>query len=279
MANRKRKLDLGDNSSTGGGGIQQHLKQDEVVLESLVAKFLLELFAWGFISSILVQQLAYFIAQDIKLAQETGGVFKDLEKLAKAGNSGKAAQNVHRDIMTNTCVPQLPAFRLHIPFKDGLDHLTHMLLPHETFAAMYNNYRAAFDKFVLGPKGRLETFWQQVQHHPALDGHPVKNIKGWKSCMVPLGMHGDEVPVVGVGKVWSKCFLTFQWFSLLAVGTGYATKDVLIWIWGVFDKMIKTGASGTIMYFMMVLRWSLKTLMSRKWPTHDWRNVRHLALV
>ena len=36
----------------------------------------------------------------------------------------------------------------------------------------------------------------------------------------------DEVPVVGVGKVWSRCVLMFEWFSILAQAAGAATEDV-----------------------------------------------------
>ena len=153
-----------------------------------------------------------------------------------------------------------------------------MLLPHETFAAIYANYGPAFNTYVLGAPGRMKAFWDSVELHPALEGHWVKKQPGWKTKYVPVAAHGDEVPVVGVGKVWSKCFLTFQWASLLAVGMGLSTRDTLFWIWGVFDKMIASGNAGTVERFLEILNWSWEVLKTRRWPLKDWRNMEHLVL-
>ena len=48
----------------------------------------------------------------------------------------------------------------------------------------------------------------------------------------------DEVPVVGVGKVWSRCVLMFEWYSILAQAAGATTEDVMQHIRGVFEKML-----------------------------------------
>ena len=48
-----------------------------------------------------------------------------------------------------------------------------------------------------------------------MDGHPVKSKTRWEAKAIPLLFYGDEVPVVGVGKVWSRCVLMFEWFSFL----------------------------------------------------------------
>ena len=170
MASKRKAIDLLDSGPVGGGR-QQRANRLEVKLQSKVARFLLEKFAWGFITSIFVQQIAALILEDIKLAQQTGGTLDDLEDLAKAGARGKNPENVHRDVMRNCYISTLPVFRVFLPFKDGLDHLCHMMLPHETFSAIYHNYRSAFDRYVLGPAGRLGTFWKAVGGHPSLEGH------------------------------------------------------------------------------------------------------------
>jgi len=278
MAARRKSVDLLDPTPARPVGIQQRAQRQHVILESRTARFLLEKFAWGFISTIFIQHIALLVLEDLKLAQETGGKFEDLEKLANAGGKGKHPQNCHRDIMRFCQVPTLPVFRVSLPFKDGLEHLCHVLLPHETFAAMYHNYRPAFDKYILGAPGRMKAFWDSVHLHPALEGHWVKNQPGWRTKYVPVATHGDEVPVVGVGKVWSKSFLTFQWASLLAVGMGHGTRETLFWIWGVFEKMAASGDAGTIERFLQILCWSWEVLKARKWPKKDWRGMEHLSL-
>ena len=60
-----------------------------------------------------------------------------------------------------------------------------------------------------------------------MDGHPVKSKKRWEAKAIPLMFYGDEVPVIGVGKVWSRRVLMFEWFSILAQAAGAATEDVM----------------------------------------------------
>ena len=40
----------------------------------------------------------------------------------------------------------------------------------------------------------------------------------WTKYCIPFGLHGDEVPVVGLGKAWSKILNAFSWCSLLGTG-------------------------------------------------------------
>ena len=279
MATKRKAVDLQDSGPVAGGGRQQRAMRQDVKLQSKVARFLLEKFAWGFISTILLQQIAALVLEDIKLAQQTGGKFDDLEDLAKAGSEGTEPQNIHRDILKKCYITTLPVFRVFLPFKDGLDHLCHMMLPHETFSAMYHNYRSAFDRYVLGPAGRLGTFWKSVGEHPSLEGHWIKTKGRWQDWYIPIATHGDEVPVVGVGKIWSKSFLTFQWCSMLVMGLGYSSQEILFWIWGIFEKMAVAGQQGTIERFFVIMNWSWEVLRTRRWPKEDWRGVEHLLIL
>ena len=76
---------------------------------------------------------------------------RDLEKLARLGDFGAAANNVHRDLMAfvgdMTCVAATKAFIL--PFKDT-ESLQHILLPHEVFASLYRHYEKAWLKTMVG---------------------------------------------------------------------------------------------------------------------------------
>jgi hypothetical protein len=63
----------------------------------------------------------------------------------------------------------------------------------------------------------LDEFWAAQAEHPAMNGHPIAS-KADKSKYLLISLHGDEVPVTGKGKVWSKSMLTFEWLSLLGAG-------------------------------------------------------------
>ena len=90
-----------------------------------------------------------------------------------------------------------------------------------------------------------------------MQGHPVKSRPGWKSKAVPIAFHGDGVPVTGIGKIWSKTMTMFHFTSLLSQGH---SKEVMFWIWSVFDRLRVKGDStgeGTLETFFRILRWSL----------------------
>lgn len=81
-----------------------------------------------------------------------------------------------------------------------------MLLPHEAFAGLYHDYPQVFVERVVGPPGRLPDFWKAVQHHPMLAGHELLRRKGYQQVAVPISLHGDGVPIAGVGKAtWKLC--------------------------------------------------------------------------
>ena len=128
----------------------------------------------------------------------------------------------------------------------------------------------------------MESFWDKFENHPAMENHPLLDRPGYKRTCVPLETHGDEVPVVGIGKVWSRSALNFSWCSIIAVALGGATKDVMIYIWGVFEQIVVEGASGgpgTMEVFFEIMRWSFEALFQGKWPAKDWRGVELLGVM
>ena len=136
-------------------------------------------------------------------------------------------------------------------------HAQAFLLPHEMFAAIYHNYPEIWRTSISPDVTKLVEFWNAQTGHPQMQGHPVKSRPGWKSRAVPIAFHGDGVPVTGIGKIWSKTMTMFHFTSLLSQGH---SKEVMFWIWSVFDRLRVKGDStgeGTLETFFRILRWSL----------------------
>jgi hypothetical protein len=249
--------------------LQQDAAASPPAVESLLANFLLQKFAWGFMTPQLIQEIASLAIQDFCNAKAVDGCLPNLEKLSKIGSSGKLDNNMHRDLgqfLQNTMVPQ--GFRAQLPFKNSELQEQTILLPHEVFASLYNNYPKAWQSTLLPKEEVLEAFWTSQADHPNMNGHPIKLRSDYKSKCLPLGLHGDEVPITGKGKIWCKSMLTFQWLSLLGSGWGCSR---MIWIWACFDKLLETGQHGTLAVFWKILTWSFFWLQEGKWPTHDWQ--------
>ena len=52
--------------------------------------------------------------------------------------------------------------------------------------------------------------------------------RNFKNLAIPISMHGDEVPVVGVGKIWARNALSFSWCSLINNALGGKGGDIMI---------------------------------------------------
>ena len=83
-------------------------------------------------------------------------------------------------------------------------------------------------------------------------------------------LYGDEVPVAGIGKVWSRSALVICWLSLLANAAGANTADVMQYIWGVFEKF---AVDQTMETFWQVMLWSFTALGKGEWPEADWKHI------
>ena len=68
------------------------------------------------------------------------------------------------------------------------------------------------------------------------------------------------------GRSWQrvvKVMTMFSWYSLIGQGQ---TKEILFWVWSMYDRMSKGSVSeGTRGVFLAVLRWSFLCLMEGKW--------------
>ena len=123
---------------------------------------------------------------------------------------------------------------------------------------------------------RLPDFWQAWESHPGMMRHPVKRFESWQTKFIPISLHGDEVPVMGVGKIWSRSVLSITWMSMLANGLGAKMSDIVFYIWGIFEKFAlpsSTTTVGTMQTLWRVLRWSFQCMYEGTWPARDWRGL------
>ena len=228
-------------------------------------------------------------------------------KLANIGSGGTQKGNMHRDLQKLVHVQVPPGFQVDVPVRGhqpGTWRTTtqHMLLPHELFAYMWENKRNAFVEFVQGPPGQIEGFWTEMADSPQLAAHPLRLEPDYQHTAIPIAIHGDGVPVTGVGKSWSKSCDIYSWASLLGGGRmalkqgGLARQkktrlQLLVWgvlliflvsllnnrtldtnyyIWSVFQHTLsKVWGHTTMINFWVVLNWSLTSLYHGRWPTAD----------
>lgn len=259
------------------GGIRQRIAKAEDEdpvpehVESNLANFLLSMFAWGNFSPQHVQKIAKLAVQDMKRTQEENPVLEDLEKLAKIGVEGQYPNKRHEDLMkqcqTLTMLP--PLFYTEVPFKAPLGYCEQgFLLPHEMFAAIYHKYPATWQKAFLPGTDTLQDFWHSVRDHPQMHKHPLVKRTGYAQKAIPLGLHGDDVPITGIGKVWAKLMTVFSFTSLIASGQ---TKDTQFYIWSVFRRICnESGDANTYDCFFKIMEWSFYWLYEGVWPKTPW---------
>eukprot|EP00969_Alexandrium_andersonii_P320635 14167050-Alexandrium_andersonii.AAC.1 len=85
---------------------------------------------------------------------------------------------------------------------------------------MYKNHPKVFrERFLGGQPEKIKGFWKAMRNHPAFQQHPMQSRPDYSTRCVPLGIHGDGVPVSGIGRKWSKSCLALSWQSMLATGS------------------------------------------------------------
>ncbi|CAE8633322.1 unnamed protein product [Polarella glacialis] len=228
--------------------------------------YLMMQMAWGVLSPSMVHGIAKAAMTDIAAAKR-GCELPKLAKLASV-SEGKFLWRTLCAIMSKESSLPEP-LDVTMPYKGG-NQKASLLLPHEYFAAMYEDAKA-WATSILPVPTKLPEFWESMQNHPATQDHPIKERRGWKDTCVALGLHGDEVPIVGVGKMWCRSSLVFSWFSILANAAARSTLDVMIYIWG-FEKFVKEGTMET---FWSVMKWSFECLLGGRWPHSDWRGIQY----
>jgi len=151
------------------------------------------------------------------------------------------------------------------------NELTGVMLPHQIFSFLYEKYPTVFKKlFMPGGTQQIRDFWKQCSGAACLQGQPcLRSLNRAKA--IPIGVHGDEVPIAGRGKCWVKMAIMISWFSLLSLQI--SAREGLLWIWAANPAQFKEGVEGTVHCFMEVLQWSIDVLFSGIWPSKDYRGI------
>ena len=103
------------------------------------------------------------------------------------------------------------------------------LPPHYVLSQLFQRCRRRFNTLLFG-EGQdahiLPGFWEEVvkRRDPRIVRHPMCRKADWKNLMIPIMLHGDAVPAVGVGKSHSKSFDTYSWQSVFAIGSSIVIK-------------------------------------------------------
>ena len=143
-----------------------------------------------------------------------------------------------------------------------------LFLPHVLFSGLYNQYPNAWRDRMCPSTEKLQEFWAEMRDSPQLQGHPILAVPNYQSRAIPLALHGDGVPVTGVGKVWGESLDVFSWCSLLGRGL---TIEFTCYIYSIFQKLICNATLyNTKARFWRILVWSLQALQSGLWPEYTW---------
>ena len=194
------------------GGVHQRAQAaaGEAVQCALV-QFLLEQWAWGWMSPQTVQSIASKAKEDIDRMNDGQLVdFTSLSVLASIGDHGNYSNNCNRDlqnIIQGVHISEPSSFSLPSKTKPDGSFETedqHMFLPHVVFANLYEHYPETFKEKICPNSATLEHFWAAMARNPQLVDHPVTSIPDYNKFAIPISIHGDGVPVTGVGKAWSK---------------------------------------------------------------------------
>ena len=280
-----RLVMVSDSGMERKGGLQQRKRkrQEDEELEngpntSFLAQHLVKQFAWGDISPQEAQNLASLSLKDLRRRCPEDDIPDDLVALASIGQSGRDKQKCYSQLMAKL----EPAVKLPQPmevkmrFKMG-DFRQQIMLPHEVFSSLFRSYGPAFRSHILPRPEDLGPFWTKVAGHPALEDHDVLSREDRFTKAIPIGVHGDDCPVSGLGKCWVSKLSTLSWYSFM--GTASRTLEKLIWIYSCPEKYRLNKSDEcepTLETFFRILAWSLTWLYRGQWPDKDFNGVKCL---
>ena len=128
-------------------------------------------------------------------------------------------------------LPRLQEVDIHMQGRPDHCCCASVLLPHELFASLHTNangWRHSTDE------GLVQEFWSNFSRDHCMSGHPLLHRQDFQTRCVPLSLHGDEVPITGVGKIWCRSALTLSWTSFIATAAGASLEDNSMYIYGIF---------------------------------------------
>jgi len=178
------------------------------------------LWVWGVFSPQLLQELTDLL--DVDLDRAANGTLDRtlITQLAGMGTKGRHPQNMNGQLMNSMSKHFLPDPR---NFLAPLSHnvlgwfrrAVNIILPHELFASIYHHYKEAWRLRVCPSEAVVSKFWRQVSGSHHFRNHPVRHRANFRTHGIAVSIHGDETPVVGVGKAWCKQLTIVSWQSLL----------------------------------------------------------------
>ena len=234
---------------------------------SNLVTYLIQKWSWGLLPAVQVQEICMAAVRD-------GTTHPELKRLSTLGSNGKFKNHCHRDLVKMLRPPDLSlaTSKFKLPMAVGRHSMQldqHFCLPHAMFAAMYENHPEYFG-ICMGTETSCASFWKDMASHPHFREHPIHDRHDFQKHGVPISLHGDGVPVAGVGKSWSKSCDVYSWSSLLARGMN--TLGCNLFIFSIFAPLICTGnLHDTYATFWRILCWSLHWL--GLWPDVDpWGN-------
>ena len=221
---------------------------------ALVSSLLRNYFA-GQCSASAIQEICYAAVKD-------GVQDRDVEQLAKLGQSGSHSGHMARDLESCLRTSPLGEALAKVPLKILLNDRTveaihRILVPHRIFALMWLHGSSQFEKFFFdNDRTRLRDFWMSLPPHrrPAAEH---------LDTTIPLKFFGDGVAVLGLAKSWSKTMHAFLMSPLLSGVSGKDGQLLLTVLWKA--KL----APGAYMRFWNLIAWSLETLDRGVWPHED----------
>jgi hypothetical protein len=208
-----------------------------------------------------------------------------LHKLARLGDYGKHKGNVHRDLLALLGEPSTPeAIHAPIPCRvakaamgesDVKPTSMPFNCPHLVMEHLWQHHKERFDDLFFGgayDKDLLTDFWKEVtkRRDPRVANHPMCMREGWAERAIPIVIHGDAVPCVGVGKSGSKSFDCYSIQSVCARGSSARVK---LYLFGIFEdckvKPSPEQPEDTLKECWRVALWSLRAAFEGKAPAVD----------
>lgn len=188
-----------------GGQRQRIAKEDEYHAQTLsTSKFadsLVEKWAWGEMSPQLAHSLAAAAIHDMTSVDATPP--SDLMKLSGLGSGGRFPNNMQPELLAFTSKKgnSQDPYSFFLPSKSPWNQqLQTAMLPHMVLADLYHKYPSA-------------SFLDLQRHYQAFKGHPiVSSVEFVPGKTVPLAIHGDGRPVVGIGKLCARQMTTLGAF-------------------------------------------------------------------
>ena len=290
--------------------ISSHAEQQDIALaeqentalvgltefDSHLCKLLAQQWAWGILSAVAVQKYASAALEDAKVllnrlhvnfsSSSNGPVSVSLSQFAALGCGGSCPGNIAKELRLLLGEPEMPPIHqekimtrfmkpgIWKPHKALVGHS--FLLPHVVFSYLYHHNRAKFNQVFLGNRtsDQMAKFWTTVieRRDPRIIRHPMVERDNWMCLAVPLALHGDGVPVIGVGKAASRSLDTYSMHGIWATGS---TIQMKLLLYSVFEKCKVSGVdenTDTMKAAWKLLAWSFAALFSGYHPKTDSSN-------